>query len=403
MTNKIISSRVNNIKPSPTMAVTAKAKELKDAGKNVIGLGAGEPDFDTPNHVKKAAINAINNGKTKYTAVDGIIELKEAIVNKFKKDNSLYYETNEISIGTGGKQILYNALQATINKGDEVIIIAPYWVSYTDMVILAEGVPVIVKTDKFHDFKIKPSILRKYITDNTKWIILNSPSNPTGSCYSREEIKEIGKVLEEFPQINIISDDIYEKITYEDFKFSTIAEVCPKLKNRTLTVNGVSKAYAMTGWRIGYAGGPEFLIKAMAKIQSQSTSNPSSISQYAALEAIKSNQHFIIDNNKTFLKRRDIIINLLNQSPGLKCNTPDGAFYVFPSCEELIGKKNKYGEVIQDSTGFCEYLLEDAGVATVPGIAFGMENFFRISYATSEENLIEAGERIKKSCKNLLD
>ncbi len=402
MTNKIISSRVNSIKPSPTMAVTAKAKELIASGRDVIGLGAGEPDFDTPLHIKEAAIKAISEGKTKYTAVDGITELKEAIAHKFKSDNNLDYKTNQISVGTGGKQILYNALQATLNKGDEVLIPAPFWVSYTDMVILAEGTPVIVETKDTDEFKLKPNDLEKSLTSKTKWIILNSPSNPTGTCYTMQELKSLGEVLENYPDVNIISDDIYEKITYDDFNFTTIAEVCPNLKNRTLCVNGVSKAYSMTGWRIGFAGGPEHLIKAMAKIQSQSTSNPTSISQYAALKALNSSEEFIKENNKIFKNRRDIIINYVNQSPGLSCNIPKGAFYIFPSCKGLFGKKSAKGFRIKDSTSFCEFLLEEAGVAAVPGIAFGMNEYFRISYATSESNLIKAGERITKACEDLI-
>ena len=401
MKNNLISNRVKSIKPSPTMAVTSKARELKEAGKDVIGLGAGEPDFDTPIHIKKAAIKAINEGKTKYTAVDGIPDLKKAIIKKFLKDNNLLFKTSEISVGTGGKQILYNALQASINKGDEVIIPAPYWVSYPDMVILAEGIPIIIQTNAENNFKISINALEEVISEKTKWLILNSPSNPTGSCYSKEELKEIGNLLEKYEHINILSDDIYEKVVYENFAFNTFAQVNPNLKSRTLTVNGVSKAYSMTGWRIGYAAGNEELIKATAKIQSQSTSNPTSISQYAALEALSADEKFIDKNNMVFLKRRNLIIELINNSVGINCKKPDGAFYIFPSCQELIGKKTNKGNIISNSNDFCRYLLEEVGVAAVPGIAFGMENYFRISYATSESILKEAGLRIIKACSKL--
>ncbi|MAI02459.1 MAG: aspartate aminotransferase [Rickettsiales bacterium] len=401
MKNNLISNRVKSIKPSPTMAVTSKARELKEAGKDVIGLGAGEPDFDTPIHIKKAAIKAINEGKTKYTAVDGIPDLKKAIIKKFLKDNNLSFKTSEVSVGTGGKQILYNALQASINKGDEVIIPAPYWVSYPDMVILAEGIPIIIQTNEENNFKISINALEEAISEKTKWLILNSPSNPTGSCYSKEELKEIGNLLEKYEHINILSDDIYEKVVYENFAFNTFAQVNPNLKSRTLTVNGVSKAYSMTGWRIGYAAGNDELIKAMAKIQSQSTSNPTSISQYAALEALSADEKFIDKNNMVFLKRRNLIIELINNSLGINCKKPDGAFYIFPSCQELIGKRTNKGNIISNSNDFCRYLLEEVGVAAVPGIAFGMENYFRISYATSESILKEAGLRIIKACSKL--
>jgi aspartate aminotransferase len=401
MKNNFISKRVQSIKPSPTIEVTSRARELKAAGKDIIGLGAGEPDFDTPKHIKEAAIKAINDGKTKYTAVDGIPELKEAIINKFSKENNLSYESSQISVATGGKQILYNAFQATINKGDEVIIPAPFWVSYPDMVILAEGVPIFVKTKKENNFKITVKLLEKVINDKTKWIILNSPSNPTGTCYSKEELIEIGSFLKKFDNLFILSDDIYEKIIYENFIFSTIAEVVPALKDRTLTVNGVSKAYSMTGWRIGYAGGPQNLIRAMAKIQSQSTSNPTSISQYAALEALTSENSFLEANNSLFLKRRNLIYSFINEAKGLACNIPNGAFYIFPSCQNLIGLKTPKGVSINNCSDFSKYLLEEVGVAVVPGVAFGMENFFRISYATSENILEEAGKRIFKACNRL--
>ncbi len=401
MKNNLISSRVNNIKPSPTIAVTSMARELKAMGRDVIGLGAGEPDFDTPSHIKKAAIKAIEQGKTKYTAVDGIPELKEAISKKFYNDNNLTYEVSQISVATGGKQILYNALQATLDKGDEVIIPAPYWVSYPDMVILAEGIPIFIKTEEKNKFKLTIKDLEKSISNKTKWLILNSPSNPTGSCYTRKELKEIAKFLEKYKNINILSDDIYEKICYENFSFSTLAEVAPNLKDRILTVNGVSKAYSMTGWRIGYAGGAQYLIKAMSKIQSQSTSNPTSISQYAALEALSSSDGFIEENNRIFLKRRNLIVDLIKKAKGLDCNYPEGAFYIFPSCKETIGKKTVTGKIINNCSDFCKYLLEEVEVAVVPGIAFGMENFFRISYATSDSLLEEAGKRIIKACSRL--
>ncbi len=399
--NNFISTRVDNIKPSPTMEVTSKARELKAAGKDIIGLGAGEPDFDTPSHIKEAAIKAIKDGQTKYTAVDGIPELKKAIINKFNIENNIIYKNSEVSVATGGKQILFNAFQATVNKGDEIIIPSPYWVSYPDMVILAQGSPVFVATKKENNFKVTVDMLEKVINEKTKWIILNSPSNPTGACYSREELKEIGDFLKKYENILIMTDDIYEKITYENFIFSTMAEVLPELKSRILTVNGVSKAYSMTGWRIGYAGGPEFLIKSMAKIQSQSTSNPTSISQYAALEALTSSNSFLNENNAVFYRRRNLILDLINKSKGLECNAPDGAFYIFPSCEKLIGLRTQAGKIINNSSDFSTYLLEEVGVAVVPGIAFGMENFFRISYATSDEILKEAGLRIKDACGRL--
>lgn len=399
--NSFISTRVDNIKPSPTMEVTSKARELKAAGKDIIGLGAGEPDFDTPLHIKEAAIKAINEGQTKYTAVDGIPELKKAIINKFNNENNIVYKNSEVSVATGGKQILYNAFQATVNKGDEIIIPAPYWVSYPDMVILAQGNPVFITTKKENHFKLTVDMLEKVINEKTKWIILNSPSNPTGTCYSQEELKEIGEFLKKYENVLILTDDIYEKITYDNFTFSTMAEVLPELKSRILTVNGVSKAYSMTGWRIGYAGGPEFLIKSMAKIQSQSTSNPTSISQYAALEALTSSNSFLSENNAVFYRRRNLILDLINKSKGLECNVPNGAFYIFPSCEKLIGLRTQEGKIINNSSDFSKYLLEEVGVAVVPGIAFGMENFFRISYATSDEILKEAGSRIKDACSRL--
>ena len=401
MKHNFISNRVNSIKPSPTIAVTSKARELKKEGKDIIGLGAGEPDFDTPLHIKDAAIQAIKSGKTKYTAVDGIPELKEAICKKFSRDNQICYETDQISVGAGGKQVLFNALLATLNKGDEVIIPAPYWVSYPDMVVLAEGVPVIIETNYDNNFKVNPEQIKKAITDKTKWIVINSPSNPTGTCYSTAELNEIGKILEEYPKVGFISDDIYEKIVYDNFKFTTLATVKPEYKNRILTVNGVSKAYSMTGWRIGYAASSKEIIQSMAKIQSQSTTNPSSISQYAAVEALSGEEEFIYKNNQIFRRRRDLISDIINQCQGLSVNKPEGAFYIFPSCINLIGSKTIKGKVLKDDAEFCEYLIDEVGVAAVPGIAFGKKGYFRISYATSDKLLEEAGMRIKNACERL--
>ena len=393
-----LADRINRIKPSPTMEVTSRARELKAQGKDIIGLGAGEPDFDTPEHIKNAAIEAIKRGQTKYTAVDGTPELKRAISDKFKKDNNLDYSHDQISVGTGGKQILYNALLASINSGDEVLIPSPYWVSYPDMVLLADGNPKIINTNLEDNFKLTPHSLEKSISEKTKWIILNSPSNPTGSTYTKNEIYQISKVLEKFPNVWIMSDDIYEKIVYNKFEFSTIAQVNPKLIDRTLTVNGVSKAYSMTGWRIGYAGGPVNLIKAMAKIQSQSTSNPSSISQAAALEALSSNDDFLKKRNSSFFSRKNLILEIINSSKGLSCNNPDGAFYIFPSCKKIFGRITPSGNKIFNSNDFCKYLLEEKGVAVVSGTAFGMDGYFRISYATSDDILLDAGNRIKDAC-----
>ena len=396
----IVSNNLKRIKPSPTMAVTQKAKELKASGKDIIGLGAGEPDFDTPDNIKQAAIKAIKDGDTKYTTVDGTPTLKKAIVNKFKRENNLDYLTDQISVGTGGKQVIYNAMMATLNEGDEVIIPAPYWVSYPDIVLLAGGLPIILECNEKQGFKINPSILEKSITKKTKWIILNSPSNPTGACYSEKEIKEIGKVLEKHPHIFILSDDIYEHVIYGSFKFFTIAQI-DNLKDRVLTMNGVSKAYSMTGWRIGYAAGPKDIIKAIAKIQSQSTSNPSSISQAAAVEALNGVQNFIEERASSFQERRDFVVNTLNAIEGIECLNPDGAFYVFPSCKGLIGKKDIKGKEIKNDTDFVQSLLENNGVAVVQGSAFGLDGFFRISYATSKENLKKALEKISSFCKSL--
>jgi aspartate aminotransferase len=394
----IVADRLQRVKPSPTIAVSMKAAELKAAGKDVIGLGAGEPDFDTPANIKAAAKAAIDKGDTKYTAVDGTPALKKAIAAKFKRENGLDYAPNQISVGTGGKQVLYNALMATLNPGDEVIVPAPYWVSYPDMVILAEGTPVEVACSENQGFKLTAEALEAAITPKTKWLILNSPSNPTGAAYTKADLKALADVLVKHPHVWVMTDDMYEHLVYDDFEFATIAQVEPKLYDRTLTVNGVSKAYCMTGWRIGYAGGPAQLIKAMQAIQSQSTSNPSSISQAAAVEALNGDQSFIASNNEVFKERRDLVVKMLNEAKGLRCPKPEGAFYVFPSCAGTIGKKTPEGKVIATDTDFVTYLLESVGVAVVQGSAFGLAPYFRISYATSTEALRDACTRIQKAC-----
>ena len=396
----IISDSLKRIKPSPTIAVTQKAKELKAAGKDVIGLGAGEPDFDTPDNIKKAAIDAIKAGDTKYTAVDGTKDLKEAIVKKFKRENNLNYTTDQVTVGAGGKHVIYNLMMATLNKGDEVIIPAPYWVSYPDIVLLAGANPIVIECSEEQGFKLSAKDLEAKITNNTKWLILNSPSNPTGACYTELEIKNLSQVLKRNPHVNILSDDIYEHITYDDVKFFTIAQI-PEIKNKVVTMNGVSKSYAMTGWRIGYAAGDKEIIKAIAKIQSQSTTNPSSISQAAAVEALNGKQDFIPIRAKAFQERRDFVVNSLNAIDGISCLRPDGAFYVFPNCKKLIGKKDKEGKKIQSDTDFVQSLLENFGIAVVQGSAFGLEGFFRISYATSMENLEKAMNKIKEFCESL--
>ena len=396
----IISDSLKRIKPSPTIAVTQKAKELKAAGKDVIGLGAGEPDFDTPDNIKKAAIDAIQAGDTKYTAVDGTKNLKEAIVKKFKRENNLNYTIDQITVGAGGKHVIYNLMMATLNKGDEVIIPAPYWVSYPDIVLLAGANPIVIECSEDQGFKLSAKDLEAKITNNTKWLILNSPSNPTGACYSEQEIKNLSQVLKRNPHVNILSDDIYEHITYDDFKFFTIAQI-PEIKNKVITMNGVSKSYAMTGWRIGYAAGDKDIIKAIAKIQSQSTTNPSSISQAAAVEALNGKQDFIPVRAKAFQERRDFVVNSLNAIEGISCLKPQGAFYVFPNCKGLIGKKDKSGKKITNDTEFVQSLLENNDVAVVQGSAFGLEGFFRISYATSMEKLEIAMKRIKSFCESL--
>lgn len=386
------------IKPSATIAVTDKARELKQAGRDVIGLGAGEPDFDTPDNIKEAAIKAIRDGKTKYTAVDGMPELKAAIVEKFKRENGLDYRPEEISVGTGGKQVLFNALMATLNSDDEVIVPAPYWVSYPEIVSLAGAKPVCIETTIEAGFKLSPARLEAAITPKTKWLILNSPSNPSGAAYTRDELKGLTDVLMKHDHVWVLTDDMYEHLTYDGFVFTTPAQVEPGLFERTLTLNGVSKAYCMTGWRIGFAGAPAFLIKAMAKLQSQSTTNPSSISQWAAVEALNGPKNFIPTNAAAFNKRRDLVVSMLNQATGLTCPNPEGAFYVFPSCAGLIGKQSGGGRLIETDEDFVTALLEEEGVAVVQGSAFGLAPHFRISYATAEEILRDACTRIQRFC-----
>ena len=396
-----ISDALNRIQPSATIAISGKALAMQAEGKDVIGLAAGEPDFETPRNVKDAAIKAINDGKTRYTAVDGIPQLKQAIVDKFKRENGLTYKTSQVSVGTGGKQVLFNALMATVNPGDEVIVPAPYWVSYPDIVLLAGGKPVIVQGDAAKGFKLQAAALEKAITPKTKWVILNSPSNPTGAAYSHSDMKALTDVLVKHPHVYVLTDDMYEHLTYDDFKFVTPAQIEPALYDRTLTMNGVSKAYCMTGWRIGYAAGPENLIKAMAKLQSQSTSNPSSIAQWAAVEALNGAQDFIQDNNKVFKERRDLVVSMLNQANGLTCQTPEGAFYVYPSCAGVIGKQAPSGNTIANDEDFVSELLAAEGVAAVQGAAFGTSPYFRISYATATKTLEDACTRIQRFCGNL--
>ncbi len=392
-----LADRLNRIKPSPTMAVTGRAQELKAAGHDVIGLGAGEPDFDTPDNVKQAAIDAIQAGDTKYTAVDGTPALKKAVCEKFKRDNGLEYSPQQINVGVGGKQVLFNAILATVDEGDEVIIPTPYWVSYPDMVLLAGGTPVFVDTSAETGFRMRPEDLEAAITPRTKWLILNSPSNPTGAAYSPDEMKALTDVLMRHSHVWVMADDIYEKITYDNFVFSTVAQVEPGLYDRTLTINGVSKSYAMTGWRIGFAGGPVELIKAMGKLQSQSTTNATSISQAAAVEALNGDQSFLEARNAAFKKRRDMVVGRLNETPGLSCLTPEGAFYVYPSCAGVIGKSTPDGKTIESSEDYATYLLESVGVAVVHGTAFGLDPYFRISYATADEVLDDACGRIHKA------
>ena len=393
-----LAERLSRVKPSPTLAVTAKSIELKAAGRDVIGLGAGEPDFDTPDNIKEAAIAAIRKGQTKYTVVDGTMELKQAICAKFKRENGLDYKPGQVTVGTGGKQVLYNALMATLSRGDEVIIPAPYWVSYPDMVELAEGTPVIVQCSQNNGFKQRPEDLEAAITPKTKWIILNSPSNPTGAAYSRAELKALTDVLVRHPHVWILGDDIYEHVVYDGFEFATVVQVEPRLYERTLTLNGVSKAYCMTGWRIGYAAGPVELIKGIAAVQSQSTSNPCSISQAASVAALNGPQDFIPKHNEIFKQRRDMVVDMLNKAKGIHCLKPEGAFYVYPSCAGTIGRKTPQGKVIKTDEDFVTYLLESKGVAVVQGTAFGLAPYFRISYATSTEVLKDACTRIQQAC-----
>ncbi len=392
------SAALNRIKPSPTLAITTRVQELKKAGVDVIGLGAGEPDFDTPEFIKEAGIKAIRDGKTKYTNVDGTPELKEAVQLKFKRDNALDYELNQITVNAGGKHTLFNAMVATLDPGDEVIVPAPYWVSYPDVVLFAGGTPVFAAAGADQNYKLRPEQLEAVITPKTKWLILNSPSNPTGAAYSEAELKALGEVLERHPQVWIFADDMYEHIVFDDFKFTSIAQVCPTLYDRTLTANGCSKAYAMTGWRIGFAGGAPWLIKAMSKLQSQSTSNPCSIAQAASVAALTGDQEFLKDNAALFQRRRDLVVSMLNQATGMTCPRPEGAFYVYPEFSALIGKSTPNGRLIATDEDFVGYLLDDAKVAAVQGEAFGLSPAMRISYATSDDLLREACERIQTAC-----
>ena len=394
----LVSAALSRIKPSPTIAIANLARELQAKGRDVIGLAAGEPDFDTPDHIKAAAIDAIQQGQTKYTTVDGTPRLKKAIVRKFARENQLEYAPEQITVGTGGKQVLYNALMATLSAGDEVVIPAPYWVSYPDMVLLAGGTPVAVECAERHGFKLQPDQLAAALTPKTKWLILNSPSNPTGSGYTANELRGLADVLLKHPQVYVMTDDMYEHLVYGDFTFATIAEVEPELMARTLTCNGVSKAFAMTGWRIGYAGGPVDLIKAIGTIQSQSTSNPCSISQAAAAAALEGDLSFLPERNEIYRQRRDMVVASLNESTGLSCHTPEGAFYVFPSCRGVIGKRTPEGKALNSSEDFARYLLSGVGVAVVHGSAFGLDPYFRISYATATHLLEDACNRIRQAC-----
>ena len=396
-----LADRLGRIQPSPTMAVTARAAELKAEGHDIIGLGAGEPDFDTPDPVKDAAIAAIRAGYTKYTRVDGAPELKRAVRDKFRRDNGLDYALDEIIVGAGGKQVLFNAILASVDRGDEVIVPRPYWVSYPDMARIAGGEPVFVDSSAETGFRMTPEALEAAISPRTKWLILNSPSNPSGAAYTPDQLARLTEVLERHPHVWIMADDIYEKIVYDDFVFATVAQVSPALKERTLTVNGVSKAYAMTGWRVGFAGGPEPLIRGMAKIQSQSTTNAASISQAAAVEALNGDQTFLAARNAAFRKRRDRVVASLNDTPGLSCNVPDGAFYVYPSCAGVIGRRTPDGKTLAGSEDYARYLLESVGVAVVHGAAFGLDPCFRVSYATSDEALDEACARIRRATEAL--
>ena len=400
-TMPFIASRLSLIKPSPTIAVTTKARELRESGHDVIGLGAGEPDFDTPDHIKQAAKEAMDRGETKYTAVPGMLKLREAIVEKLRRDNDLLYAPDQISVGCGGKQNIYNAFMSTLNNEDEVIIPAPYWVSYPDITLLAEGKPIIVDCPAEKNFKLTPEALEAAITPKTKWLVLNSPSNPTGMGYNRDEMKALTSVLLKHDHVWIMTDDIYEYLVFDDFEFVTPAQIEPALIGRTLTLNGMSKAYCMTGWRVGYAAGPQEIISAMNKIQSQSTTHTSSISQAAAIAALNGSHDFIAKQNEIFVKRRDLVVSMLNDAEGLSCSTPDGAFYVYPYCGELIGKQTSNGKILKTDEDVVAYFLESEGVATVQGEAFGLSPYFRVSYATSTKNLKEACSRIQRACSAL--
>ena len=397
----ITAQRLSRIKPSPTNVLTGKVADLKREGRDIIGLGAGEPDFDTPENIKVAANAAINAGQTKYTPIPGTLALREAICEKFRRDNGLGYTPEQVIVSCGGKQVIYNAFVATLDPGDEVIIPAPYWVSYPDMVLLAEGTPVFVTGHEKNGFKITPKDLEEAITPKTKWVLLNSPSNPTGAAYTRTELKGLTDVLMRHPHVWLMTDDMYEHIIYDGFKFSTPAEIEPGLFDRTLTLNGHSKVYAMTGWRVGYGAGPLHLIKAMTIVQSQSSTHTSSVSQAAAIEALRGTQEFIVPHNEMFKKRRDLVVSMLNDAAGITCRTPEGAFYVYPSCAGVIGKLTTDGAKIESDSDFCTFLLETEGVAAVPGVAFGLEPYFRISYATSDELLTEACNRIQRACATL--
>ena len=399
--NDILSQRLKKIQPSLTVSINVKANALRAEGRDVLVLAAGEPDFDTPQNICQAAIKAMNEGQTRYVPGKGTPALQRAIVDKFKRDNNLSYNLDEIMVGVGGKHIIYNAMMATLNPGDEVIIPAPFWVSYPDIVMLAEGKPIIVKCDASQDFKITPEQLENNITNKTKWLMLNSPSNPTGAVYSFNELKALSEVLLKYPNVLVLTDDIYEKIIYDDGVFSTIASVEPKMKERTLTLNGVSKAYCMTGWRLGYCGGPREIIAGMNKIQSQSTTSTSSISMAAAVEALTGDQEFINLHNIQFKKRRDMVVENLNQIDGINCSIPPGAFYVYPSCEGIIGKKTSAGNTINTDEDFMNFLLESEGIAGVHGEAFGLSPYFRLSYATDEKTLADACNRIERACNNL--
>ncbi len=397
----LIAARLSRIKPSPTNVLTGKVAELKAAGRDIIGLGAGEPDFDTPDNIKEAAKRAIDAGETKYTPIPGTMALRKAICGKFKRENGIDYKPEEVIVSCGGKQVIYNAFMATLDPGDEVIIPAPYWVSYPDMVLLAEGTPVFVIGHEETGFKITPEDLDAAITPKTKWVLLNSPSNPTGAAYSRDELKALCDVLMKHPHVWVMTDDMYEHVIYDDFVFTTPVELEPALKDRTLTLNGVSKAYSMTGWRLGYGAGPVELIKAMTVVQSQSSTHTSSISQAASVEALNGPQDFIEPHNEMFKERRDLVVSMLNQATGITCRTPEGAFYVYPSCAGTIGKTTPDGEKVENDSDFCTLLLEKEGVAVVPGVAFGLEPYFRISYATSTEELTDACQRIQRFCASL--